>query len=99
MVDDDDRVRDVSEEMSSGHDYLVITASTGRETLELSSANRESISPVILDMFMPETGGKERIRALLKMDPKVRALLVSGFTKLSVFRLIFQGFRGLTVGT
>jgi DNA-binding NarL/FixJ family response regulator len=58
----------------------VITASNGREALEIYSAKRETISLVILDMFMPEMGGKECLGALLKIDPKVRVLVVSGFT-------------------
>ena len=59
----------------------MITASNGREALEIYSAERESISLVILDLFMPEMGGKECLRALLKMDPNVRILVASGFTQ------------------
>jgi CheY-like chemotaxis protein len=61
--------------------YRVITASNGREALEIYSARRETISLVILDLFMPEMGGKECLRALLRMDPKVSVLVASGFTQ------------------
>jgi two-component system, cell cycle sensor histidine kinase and response regulator CckA len=81
LVDDDDSVRDVGEEMLCEYGYRVITASNGREALEIYSAEQERISLVILDLFMPEMGGKECLRALLQMDPKVRALVVSGFTQ------------------
>jgi len=81
LVDDDDSVRDVGKEMLLEYGYCVITASNGREALEIYSAKRETISLVILDLFMPEMGGKECLRALLKIDPKVSVLVVSGFTQ------------------
>ena len=81
LVDDNESVRDLGEEMLLEYGYRVITASNGREALQIYSSERENISLVILDLFMPEMGGKECLRALLRMDPKVRVLLVSGFTQ------------------
>jgi PAS domain S-box-containing protein len=81
LVDDDDSVRDVGTQMLVEYGYRVITASNGREALEIYRARRETISLVILDLFMPEMGGKECLRALLRMDPKVSVLVASGFTQ------------------
>jgi len=81
LVDDDEGVRYVAEQMLLQYGYRVVMASNGREALEIYSLKRESISLVILDLFMPGMGGKECLRALLTMDPKVRALVVSGFTQ------------------
>jgi PAS domain S-box-containing protein len=81
LVDDDEGVRYVAEQMLLQYGYRVIMASNGREALEIYSLKRESISLVILDLFMPEMGGKQCLQALLTMDPKVRALVVSGFTQ------------------
>jgi signal transduction histidine kinase/CheY-like chemotaxis protein len=95
LVDDDDSVRDVAEEMLLEYGYRVITASNGREALQIYSSERENISLVILDLFMPEMGGKECLRALLRMDPKVRVLLVSGFTQNGEIRdALDSGARG-----
>jgi CheY-like chemotaxis protein/two-component sensor histidine kinase len=80
LVDDDDSVRDVGRQMLVEYGYRVITASNGREALEIYSAKRATISLVILDLFMPEMGGKECLRALLRMDPEVSVLVASGFT-------------------
>ncbi len=55
------------------------TASNGREALNIYSAERDNISLVILDMSMPVMSGKECLVGLLKMDTKVRVLMVSGF--------------------
>jgi PAS domain S-box-containing protein len=81
LVDDDENVLDVGKQMLIEYGYSVITASNGREALEIYSAKRETISLVILDLFMPEMGGKECLRALLRMDPKVSVLVASGFTQ------------------
>jgi len=81
LVDDDESVRDVGKQMLLEYGYCVITASNGREALEKYNAERDSISLVILDLFMPEMGGKECLRELLKMDPNVRILVASGFTQ------------------
>jgi len=90
LVDDNESVRDLGEEMLLEYGYSVITASNGREALQIYSSERENISLVILDLFMPEMGGKECLRALLRMDPKVRVLLVSGFTQNGEIRLPFR---------
>ena len=58
--------------------YRVITASNGKEALELYEKHREEIRLVILDLMMPEMGGEECLQALLTMDPKVRVLVASG---------------------
>lgn len=81
LVDDNETVREVGEEMLREYGYRVITAANGREALEIYSLERESIKLVILDLFMPEMGGKECLGGLLRMDPNVRVLLVSGFTE------------------
>jgi len=81
LVDDDDSVRDVGKEMLLEYGYRVITASNGREALEIYSAERDSISLVILDLLMPMMSGKECLRGLFEIDPKVRILMVSGFVE------------------
>ena len=41
---------------------------------------REKISLVILDLIMPEMGGKQCLEELLKIDPKARVLVASGYS-------------------
>jgi PAS domain S-box-containing protein len=103
LVDDEESVRYVAEQMLLQYGYRVITASNGREALEIYSAEKEIISLVILDLFMPEMGGKECLRALLQIDPKVRALVASGFTQNGEIRDVLdsgaKGFVGKPFGT
>ena len=58
--------------------YRVITTSNCNEALELYEKHREEIKLVILDLIMVVMRGEECLRYLLKMDPKVRVLMISG---------------------
>ena len=51
LVDDDERVRDVETEILLEYGYHVITASNGKEAVEIYRTDRERISLVILDLF------------------------------------------------
>jgi DNA-binding NarL/FixJ family response regulator len=41
---------------------------------------RDKIDLVILDLMMPEMGGKECLEELLKMNPSVKSLICSGYS-------------------
>jgi len=61
-----------------GANYKMITASNGKEALNLYKQQREQISLVILDLLMPEIGRKHCLEALRDIDPNVRVLIASG---------------------
>ncbi len=61
--------------------YRVITASNGQDALEVYKNHRKEISLIVLDLIMPVMDGRECLRALRKMDPKVRVLIASGGLK------------------
>ncbi|HPI91520.1 MAG TPA: PAS domain S-box protein [Deltaproteobacteria bacterium] len=80
LVDDEEMILDVGEEMLSLLGYRVIRAHGGRVALERYAACRDEIDLVVLDMIMPDLGGKEVFEGLKEMDPQVRVLLSSGYT-------------------
>ncbi len=89
LVDDEDFVRDLGARILSKAGYSVLTATNGKEALDLFEKEREQISLVILDLIMPEMGGKECLKELRKIDPKLKVLIATGlsadpFTKESV---------------
>ncbi len=79
LVDDEEFVRDLGKRILERSGYTVLTAANGKEALDLYKTEREKISVVILDLIMPEMGGKQCLEELLKIDPKVRVLIASGF--------------------
>lgn len=80
LVDDEEMVLDVGSAILEKLGYRVLTASGGREGIEVFDSNRGSISLVVLDMIMPDLGGRETFEALRKIDPGVKVLLSSGYS-------------------
>ncbi len=56
-------------------------SSNPKEGIELFKKNKDKISLVILDYLMPELTGLEVFRRLKKINPKINAILVTGFAK------------------
>lgn len=95
LVDDGELLRDLGKTMLEESGYKVLTAAGGTEALDLYRREKERISLVILDLVMPEMGGKQCLEELLKIDPKVRVLIASGFVADSqITQALEMGARG-----
>jgi two-component system, cell cycle sensor histidine kinase and response regulator CckA len=79
LVDDEEFVRDLGKRILERSGYTVLIAANGKEALNLYKKERDKISLVILDLIMPEMGGKQCLGELLKIAPKARVLIASGF--------------------
>jgi len=80
LADDEEFVRDLGQQLLSRQGYKVLTASDGKEALEVYRSRGDEISLVILDLVMPEMGGKRCLQRLLEINPKVKVLIASGFS-------------------
>lgn len=68
VVDDEEDVRSLIKlglEMGAG--WVVLTASSGREALNIATARQPDI--ILLDMMMPDLDGKETIQQLKANSP------------------------------
>jgi len=81
LVEDEDVVRELSTELLDGFGYHVITASNGKEALEIYRREGERISLVILDLIMPEMDGRQCLAEILRVDPNARILIASGYSE------------------
>ncbi len=72
LVDDEEFVRDLAERILGKAGYTVLTASNGREALEMFRKQKQEISLVILDLIMPEMGGKQCLWELMKINPDLK---------------------------
>ena len=84
VVDDEDEVRTVVAEMLREFGFEPVLAADGQEALALCR-NRGAGEPrfrlAVLDITMPVMDGVETLRELHKLDPKLPALFISGYSE------------------
>ena len=79
LVDDEELIRDVGSKILTKAGYKVITASNGKEAVEVYKQRKDEVSLVILDLIMPEMGGKQCLETLLEFDPSAKVIIASGY--------------------
>jgi CheY-like chemotaxis protein len=100
VMDDDESIRNVTEKILIELGYDVGCASDGAETIAVYQDAAKSGHPfdaVIMDLTIPGgMGGKETIERLLKIDPKVAAIVSSGYSNDPIMSDFEKyGFRGV----
>ena len=94
FADDDEMCLDVGVRMLQRLGYKVLEAKDGYEAVEIFEKNRKKVDLVILDMRMPNNGGKA-FGQIKKIDANVKVLIASGYTDDSRIRdLIKRGCKG-----
>jgi signal transduction histidine kinase/ActR/RegA family two-component response regulator len=79
LVDDEEMIRDLGSRILTKAGYKVITASNGKEALDTYQQRSDEIALVLLDLMMPEMGGKQCLEGLLSMNPSVKVIIASGY--------------------
>lgn len=80
LVDDENTIINVCRDLFESLGYRVLSATSGKEALDIYTRNQSSISLVLLDMIMPGMGGKETFTALKEINPQVKVILSSGYS-------------------
>lgn len=78
VVDDEESIREITRGTLEAFGYRVLTANDGTEALALYADKKNEIAVVLTDMVMPFMDGPATIRALQRMNPKVRIIAASG---------------------
>jgi len=78
LVDDDDNVRGLGARILKRAGYDVLTAVNGKEALQVYTKEHDTIALVILDLIMPEMGGKQCLGEILKIDPEAKVIISTG---------------------
>jgi len=84
LVDDEETIRALGKDMLQFLGYHVLTATDGRESLEIFRQNKDGIVCVILDLTMPHLDGEQTFRELRRIKPDVRVLMSSGYNEQEV---------------
>jgi CheY-like chemotaxis protein len=84
VMDDEPVIREVLGEMLTYIGYSVMAAGDGAEAIELykgALSQSEPFDAVIMDLTIPGgMGGKEAVSQLRKLDPKIKAIVSSGYS-------------------
>jgi len=76
-IDDEARGLGIRQMMLQSQGYQVLTATSGREGLELFTAN--PVTAVVLDYAMPEMDGGQVAAELKRLRPQVKIVLLSAY--------------------
>lgn len=88
VVDDDPLALSITRRLLHESGYTVWTATGGEEAINTYKQHAPQIDIVLLDVVMPYINGDEVYRELIRINPKVAILVISGFTPKTAERLI-----------
>jgi CheY-like chemotaxis protein len=80
LADDEEAVRQASQDLLETMGYQVFVAKDGQEATQLYKEKQDEIDIVLLDIVMPNMGGREAYEALKKINADVKVLLLSGYS-------------------
>jgi PAS domain S-box-containing protein len=78
VVDDEASIREIAKETLESCGYRAVVAGDGAEAVAVFLSAQKDIGAVLTDMRMPFMDGLATIRALRKIDPRVRVIAASG---------------------
>jgi two-component system, cell cycle sensor histidine kinase and response regulator CckA len=80
VVEDNETIAELEQKVLEKEGFKIIIASNGLEAVEIYQDKKGEISLVLLDLIMPQMTGKDCLMELVKLDPSVNVLIVSGYT-------------------
>ncbi len=81
IIDDDNDFRNMLKNQIEQFGVNVLTGRGGIEGVSVFEKNTDKIDLVLLDMIMPDLSGNQVFKILKNIDPKVKVLLVSGYSQ------------------
>ncbi|MGA2332385.1 MAG: response regulator [Syntrophales bacterium] len=81
LVDDEDMILDPGAQMLRELGYNVLIARSGFEAVCIYEEHIDRIDMVVLDIIMPGMGGEETFYKLRDINPKLKILLASGYSR------------------
>jgi PAS domain S-box-containing protein len=81
VVDDEEIMRITAQIILENLGYTVLLAENGKKAVELFHKEENKIDLVLLDMIMPVMNGRDCFEQLKKINPDVRVVISSGFSR------------------
>ncbi len=73
-------IRNIATDFLEDLGYSIEVFSNGNDAIKYYKHEWKKIDLVILDMLMPEMGGRETFNAMYSLNPNIKVLLASGFS-------------------
>ena len=80
LVDDDENQLNAVTKCLENAGFTILAANNGEEALALYKQQSKKINLVLLDLIMPGMGGVKCLENLLQINPKMKTIIVSGFS-------------------
>jgi two-component system cell cycle sensor histidine kinase/response regulator CckA len=84
VVDDEDTVRVAVSLMLQSLGFVVLHVSNGAEAVAAVAERTEDFALVLLDLTMPQLHGDESLRGMRRFQPKLKAIVMSGYDESEV---------------
>jgi PAS domain S-box-containing protein len=81
VVDDEIAIREITKGTLEAYGYRALTAADGTEAVALYAQHKDEIKVVLTDLMMPYMDGPVTIRALQKLNPKIKIIASSGLAE------------------
>ncbi len=78
VVDDEDSIVELIQATLRGRNYRVLAAKDGTEALAMYMNHKDEIDVVLIDLLMPYLDGPSTVRTMLKINPDVKIVAMSG---------------------
>ncbi len=80
VIEDEKLVADLIKAQLEALGYRVLSAVTGKEAIEFAKTFDGDIDLVILDMILPDMGGKDIYKGIMKARPDMKVIICSGYS-------------------
>lgn len=95
IVDDEEWIRSVARSMAERTGFSVLTATNGRDAIDLFQHHAHELSCVLMDLTMPHMDGDDAFQEMHRINPHVPIILSSGYNQQDVTqRLVGRGLAG-----
>lgn len=84
VVEDEVDLREFVKMLLEGKGYRVLTANDGEDAVTVYARHRDEIALVLSDIGLPKLGGWEAYQEMKGLNPKVKAILASGYLEPSL---------------
>jgi two-component system cell cycle sensor histidine kinase/response regulator CckA len=88
VVDDEEMIQHTLTGMLESLNYSVIVANNGKDAVDIYKSRKSEIDAILMDIQMPVMDGVEAAKKILKFDPDVKIVFMSGYAEPKSFEIL-----------